>query len=341
MTEIQKLRFDLVRLWCKIKNLEENGGGTGTGPSQYLIDVMEGSNIQIDKTNPKKPIISTNAVEPLTTEFVVSSPAGAMGNGAVFPGGLTLAQAFETLLKSTKYPEYRQPTFVLQNNAGTRELGEVITLTLTSTFNRGAIMGAYQNGIWNPNVSQNFYTGLPSKTTIDKTEYNTTQLVVSKTIPGYVVGANNSFSANVIFGPGPQPKDSEGQDTGIPHPGGTLTANTTFTASNRMYAGSVVDFPTTGTEVRSMLMGQSTLSTSNNMSFKTGDRIRFVIAIPANKNFVSAMVETNEQWTNLFELSSNITTVPDAGGTQRAYKVYMMKNDVPMPENYNVNVVLS
>lgn len=49
---------------------------------------------------------------------------------------------------------------------------------------------------------------------------------------------------------------------------------------------------------------------------------------------------TNENLTTGFTLTG-ITTIPDAGGTDRNYKVYIMENAIPFSTNYTINVILS
>lgn len=116
---------------------------------------------------------------------------------------------------------------------------------------------------------------------------------------------------------------------------------TTVTWQFRYFRGAVATIPTDGESLRTAMLSDSIISNANTFSFTTGTTLKdFVIAIPNHKTLVEAKnAGTNE---NLpFVLSGTITTVPDAGGTPRAYKVYTLSNAVPFSTNYNINVTLS
>ena len=331
----------LRRIWCKIKSIE--AGGTGGG----IQSVQPGTNITVDNTDPLNPIVNSTggggSEEPLTEEFIVTAGAGAYDNGDLFPAGMTLAQAMESLLTDTFYPTFVAPSFSLTNNSGLKEVGDTISLNLTGAFDRGLIKGAIVGTSWNPNSSQNPRAGLPVSYTIDGTVYTTTALTQLKNIVSYVVpmGAN-TFNGSVSYSQGPQPTDSTGANYSTPLPAGTLSSTTTVTGYLRRYAGPISTIPTTGAQVRTALLGTSVLNTANSFTFTTGtvERI-FAIAIPSTKNLVNVTnAGTNENLTSGFVLTG-ITTVPDAGGTNRSYKVYVMENAVPFSNNYTINVTLS
>lgn len=329
----------LQLIWCKIKNIES--GSTGGG----IQSVQPGTNVTVDNTDPFNPIVNSTGggEESLTEEFVVTAGAGAYDNGDLFPGGMTLAQAMESLLTDTFYPTFVAPSFSLTNNSGLKEVGDTISLNLTGSFDRGQIRGAIVGTSWNPNSPQNPRAGLPESYTIDGTVYTTTALSQLKNIVSYVVPMGSStFNGSVTYSAGPQPKDSTGVNYSTPLPAGTLSNTTTVTGYLRRYAGPLSTVPTTGTEVRTALLGTSVLNTANSFTFTTGtvERI-FAIAIPNTKNLVNVTnAGTNENLTSGFVLTG-ITTIPDAGGTNRSYKVYVMENAVPFSNNYTINVTLS
>lgn len=333
---ILKLERLVKWIYCKVKN-----GGTGGG----IQSVQEGDNITIDNTDPLNPIISSTGggEEPLTEEFVVTAPAGSYGSGDIFPEGMTLSQAFIALLTDTFYPTFTNPTFSMNTNAGLREAGEVFTLDVSGTFNRGIIRGALVSGVWNPNTTQGPRAGLPTSYVIDGTTYTTTNLNQSKITTGYTIPLGSAtFNGSVNYSAGPQPLDSQNANYMAPLPAGTLSSTTTVTGYLRRYAGPLSTIPTTGAQVRTALLGTSVLNTANSFTFTTGtvERI-FAIAIPSTKNLVNVTnAGTNENLTSGFVLTG-ITTVPDAGGTNRSYKVYVMENAVPFSNNYTINVTLS
>lgn len=309
-----------------------------------IISIREGSNIKIDDTDPQNPIISSEkGEEPVTSEFTVTAPAGSFKAGETFPEGLTLSQAFIALLTDVFEPTFVAPSYSLSNNAGSREVGEVITLVLTSTFNRGIIKGAMVDGAWDAEATQNPRAGLPSKHTFDDIAvYITTSLTQSKTISNYTVAASNTFSSSVDYTQGVQPKNSENEDYGTPLTAGSLADTTSFNGGLRRFAGGVTKVPTTGTEVRIALLNTSVINTSNSFSFTTGTTNKtFVIAIPSSKTLTGVKNEgTNENLLSSFVLSE-ITVVPDAGNTDRPYKVYIMDNAVAFSSNYTISITLA
>lgn len=119
------------------------------------------------------------------------------------------------------------------------------------------------------------------------------------------------------------------------------SALATVTWNFRYFRGAVSAIPADGAALRTTMLSNSIISNGNTFSFTTGTTLKdFVIAIPNHKTLVEAKnMGTNE---NLpFVLSDTITTVPDAGGTPRAYKVYTLSNAVPFSSNYNINITLS
>ncbi len=336
----KSLRQKIDWLIKEIKCLARNSGSGGDG----IESIQEGDNISIDNTDPKNPIVSSTGGESsLTEEFQVTVGAGSFDVGDTFPSGLTLSQAFEMLLTDTFYPTFVAPSFSLSQNSGLREAGEDINLTLTGTFNRGQIRGAVVSGTWNPNAIQNPRAGLPSSYDIDGTTYTTSALSQNKIISNFIVpNGTSNFTASVNYTEGLQPKDSSGADYSTHLSSGSLNASTSVTGYLRRFAGSVASVPVNGADVRSSLLGTSVINTANNFTFNTGTTNKtFVIAIPSNKSLVSVTnTGTNENLLSGFVLS-DITTVPDASGTNRPYKVYIMTNAIPFSINYLINVTIS
>ena len=324
--------------------LFKKGGGSGSGGTTVHNDLtgLQGGKLGEYYHLTQEEYENLN-VGSLTEEFIVTAPAGSYENGETFPAGMTLAQAFHSLLTDTFYPTFVSPSFSLSTNAGNREVGETISLNMTGTFNRGIIKGAVVGTSWNPNATQDARAGLPSSYIIDGTTYTTSALTQTKNIVSYQIPmGTNTINGSVQYTSGPQPKDSTGANYSTPLPSGSLSSSTTVTGYLRRFAGSIGVLPTNGLQVRTSLLGTSVLNTGNNFSFTTGTTNKiFVIAVPSNKNLVSVVNSgTNENLTSGFILTG-ITTIPDAGGTDRNYKVYIMENAVPFSTNYTINVILS
>jgi len=278
--------------------------------------------------------LSASSEDATTEEFVVTRGGNLLPYGSTFPEGMNIAEAMRFIFTQTQYPTFVAPTVTLSNNAGTREIGETINLTLTLNINRGAINGKLVDGLWSSTTKQNDRAGAPTSTVIDGTTGTT------KTISNYVVTASKRFDASVTLGAGPQPTDSNGANYDAPYAGGTFNPTTTVTGGYRRFAGSMSSLPTTGAEIRSALLSTSVINTGNSFSFTTGTTNKvFVIAIPSTKNLVAVKnTGTNE---DLVFTLSGISTVPDASGTARTYKVYIMENTIPFSTNYTLNVTLS
>lgn len=328
--------YQIRLIWCKIKKIENNGTGGG------IQSVQPGTNIDVDNTDPKNPVVSATGGG-VTEEFLVSKGAGSFDPGETFPANMTLAQAFKALLTDLFTPVFTAPSFSMSNNSGVKEVGETLTLNLTGTFNRGEIKGKSVSGTWNPGVNQDFRAGLPTKYTIDGTEYITSALSQTKPIASFLIpSGTTTYNGSVNYSAGPQPLDSNGDNYQTPLAAGTLNSSTTVTGYLRRFAGSVAAEPTTGAEVRTSLLSSSVLNTGNTFGFTTGTTNKtFVVAVPSNKTLLNAVNSgTNENLTTGFILSG-ITNVPDAAGTNRPYKVYILTSAVPFSTNYTINITVS
>lgn len=268
-----------------------------------------------------------------TKEFIVTRGGGILTYGSVFPEGMNIAETMRYLFTQIQYPTIVNPTVTLSNNAGTREIGESISLTLTMSINKGAINGKLVNGLWDSAVKQNDRAGATISSSVDGTTGT------SKTINNYLVKASNSFTGNVVLGEGPQPLDSNNEPYSTKYDGGTFTPSTSFNGGLRRFAGSMSSVPTTGAQVRTSLLSSSVINTANTFSFTTGTTNKvFVIAIPNTKT-LSAVKNTGTNEDLIFSLSG-IVTVPDANGTAQPYKVYILENTIPFSTNYTLNVIL-
>ncbi len=302
------------------------------------IETGEFYHLTLEQLNSLKALIENVNEESKTHEFLVTKGAGNLNNGDTFPQGLTLGQAFQALLTGTYEPTLVIPTYLLSENSGVRESGETINLVLKSDFNRGDIKGKIVGSIWQPNTSQNYRAGSPSKHVIDGTTYVTTNNMQNKEIPSYkVLKGSNMFNSSVSYTVGPQPLDSNGDNFSTPLPAGALSSTISFNGFMRTFAGSVSVLPTTPAQLRSSLIATSVLNSGNSLTFKSGTVNRmFVIAIPAIKTLIEVKNGgTNEVLT--FSLSS-LSTVTDAGGDIQPYKVYTLINAIPFSSNYDINI---
>jgi len=219
-------------------------------------------------------------------------------------------------------PTYVYPTSVLSGTSGTFEVGTTLSVALTQTFTQndgGAKISEFisKNGV-----------AFPSGSTLSE----------NITVP---LG-NTIYSGQVQYAEGDCKNNNVGVETceGRIPAGHTTSPNKVVIGGFRRYANNIDVFPINGLALRTALIGSSVINTPNTFSFTTGTiNKRFIIAIPDTKTLVSAINSgTNE--TLGFSLSTSITSVPDAAGTNQSYKVYTLENAVPFSSNYTINVTL-
>lgn len=223
----------------------------------------------------------------------------------------------------TAHPDYVAPTSSITNVTATYEVGATQAISLTQVFtqNNG---GAKTSEVITKNNS-----------TVSTT--NTFSETLSVPL------GNTTYSGNVNYVQGACIQNNLGivDCTGRIEAGQTTSPIRTITGAYRRYAGNIATFPTTGSALRTALLGTSVINTSNNFTFTTGTtNRRFIIAIPAAKTLSTVQNTGTNEFLN-FTLSTTLTTVPDAAGNNASYKVYTLENAVPFPQNYTLNVILT
>ena len=335
LADINQSKADLIEGKVPLDQLPEI-------PDEGIISIQEGENIEIDTTDPQNPVVTS--IRELTQSFKVNKEAGGFLPGDIFPEGMSLTEAFRALLTTVYNPELQiTPSLTLTSNIGVREVGETFDLVLTATFKRGSIMGKLIGDIWDKNAEQNPRSGLPNKYLIDGTIYNTSTLNQVKTLSLYKIptGSQN-FDARVDYDQGPQPKNSLDENFESPLPASHVSQSLSITGYMRRFSGNVAVIPTSGQNIRNLLLSTSVLNTGNAFSLFTGTvNTTFVIAIPSNKTLIDVFNTAPPQdLTSEFILSS-INTIPDAGGTNRSYKVYIMKTVLPYSTNSEFKIRIS
>jgi hypothetical protein len=202
-------------------DLLTNGDGT-----KYLAD---------DGTY--KTVISGGATESYTNATPSVITVGGIAAGSTF-NNKSMTQMFDALLYPELFPTLTNPTstFVL-TQAGLQEIGAVLTLNFSSSFNRGSISPAYgtsgfRSGL--PNTYVYTGSGLTSASTINLSNSN---VVNSYTV---LAGAQN-WSGRVSYDAGGQPLSSKGNNYNTTLPAGvTSTTNQTITGVYPFY-GTTVD----------------------------------------------------------------------------------------------------
>lgn len=150
--------------------------------------------------------------------------------------GLTMQQMFDKIL----YPEFfgtlTAPSRSFSSDKSTlQEIGNAITIGFTASFNKGSINPQYESATpyrsGNPNTYSYTGTGLPTSVT-------STALSDSQSVSAYsVLEGNQSWTMDVSFDQGPQPKGSYGTNFDSPYgPGTTLQRTVTITGVYPFFA---------------------------------------------------------------------------------------------------------
>jgi hypothetical protein len=271
-------------------------------------------------------------------DVIADLTVGGINAGDTVPSGTDIQELTELLLKTTFYPIFIHPSITMSNSIGNNivEVGDSQILTLSLSFNRGEIRGDVSPSppfTWNPNLFQNHRSGAVTNYVINNL---TTGPSSSTIINGYIpINGNNTFTGYANYAVGPQPLDSQGANYLTPLPSGQTTiVTTTFLAQYKQFFGNVLSFPTTSLEVRSLENNNfANINTFNSFISST----KYVLAIPTTKNLVSVITANFENITSRFTLSS-LSTVNDAGGDSRNYKVYEFSSDSPLNLNITINL---
>lgn len=367
----KSLRDKLKEIDRKVKCLECNdSSGTGGGgtiqsiqpgsdnviinnsdpanPTITVIDdgvqsIVQGTGVVVDNSDPKNPVVSVDSefTDVLTEEFIVTSSAGSYSPGDTFPGGKTLAEAFQLLLTDVFPPTFPVNVgYSLTNNSSNWEVGSPQTLILTSNFNRGQIRGNYHDDEWFPNEI-NPRAGVVTSHVIDGTTYTTSNTSQQKSISIVTPATPTTYLSTVNFNTGMQPKDSEGKDFDLPYSGGNMSASTSIVGGLRTYAGPINSIPTTGAQIRTALLGTSVVNRGNTFSYTIGTTTPYyVIAVPAGRVLDSVITGNFENQTSLFVKSETILQLPDFAGVNRPYNVYIADLGDPFLDPVVANVTL-
>ena len=304
------MNIELVirQLWCKIKNLEKGGtGGEGT-----------------------------------TEEFTVSKPAGSYAVGQIFPEGMTLAQAFRSLLTTISNTTFSDPYLTMKlSTTGLREMGETIpSLIITNTFNRGSINGGFDGAIWNPSKNMGPAVSLPTKHIIDGTTFNTSTEVQTKTIPNYVIPLGNTiFAGSVDYSAGTKPLNSVGEEQ-IEYPAGTKSATVSLTSILPYFYGFINENQTIDDiNLANLTKAVATSTGTVTIPFSNVVGKKLVVIIPTTstiktKWYVNALNSGAIGGTgNLFSVTTKNYSSPNGLWGSTSFRVYL---STPTSMNDNV-----
>lgn len=187
---------------------------------------------------------SGGAESVFTSDIIVSLPSGeSFGqytNGETIPAtGKTAREVILMATTSVQNPTYSgTPSFSLAISPNsTLEIGSVVNVTMTGSYDPKSILGKMIGGVWQPNAVQNPRGGPAVEYFFNSVSNG---LTTSKTISHTVV-ANNSFSGAVQISEGAQPKDSSGADFGSKFPSQLLSDSKSFSGIYPYFYGTIAE----------------------------------------------------------------------------------------------------
>lgn len=274
-----------------------------------------------------------------TQENITLSAAASITVGGINAGtsvtDMTNQELWELLLVKELFPTLTNPSSSFTFNAGSnnvlKEIGIAIApLTFTATFNRGSINPQYQSDSQYRSGLPNSYTytgtGLPQEA-VSSTNLNDTQTVESYTV---LAGAQ-SWTMNVAYDAGVQPKSNKGNPYQTPLASGSIGAKTlTINGVYPVYANTQGGGISTMTK-QALASNNATLTYT--MAAETATE-KWSVEVPATWNAITGFqvadvgasnwnymgggkAESLLQWTD-----SDITKEVNSTATQVAYKKY-------------------
>lgn len=274
-----------------------------------------------------------------TQEKITLSAAASITVGGINEGtsvtDMTNQELWEMLLVKELFPALTNPSSNFTFNAGSnnvlKEIGSAIApLTFTATFNRGSINPQYKSDSQYRSGLPNSYTytgtGLPGEA-VSSTNLTDTQTVESYTV---LAGAQ-SWTMNVSYDAGVQPKSNKGNNYQTPLASGSIGAKTlTINGVYPVYANTQDGDISTMTK-QSLASNNSTLTYT--MAGETATE-KWSVEVPATWNAITGFqvadvgasnwnymgggkAESLLQWQ-----TSDINKDVNSTATQVAYKKY-------------------
>lgn len=274
-----------------------------------------------------------------TQEKITLSAAASITVGGINEGtsvtDMTNQELWEMLLVKELFPALTNPSSNFTFNAGSnnvlKEIGSAIApLTFTATFNRGSINPQYQSDSQYRSGLPNSYTytgtGLPGEA-VSSTNLTDTQTVASYTV---LAGAQ-SWTMNVSYDAGVQPKSNKGNNYQTPLASGSIGAKSlTINGVYPVYANTQDGDISTMTK-QSLASNNSTLTYT--MAGETATE-KWSVEVPATWNAITGFqvadvgasnwnymgggkAESLLQWQ-----TSDINKDVNSTATQVAYKKY-------------------
>lgn len=251
---------------------------------------------------------------------------GGYNDGDLILSGTTFTQFVKGLCQKQIPPTYNQPISSLSINPTTiQEIGATLNVTLNPLFNQND-GGDYYEVFFKKNTSI-----INVQSTLNSFSH-TNQIVQA---------GSNQYSVEIFYDNGPIKNDNFGD----PYPNGQILSGSTI--SNNSFSGSYRNWygvydnvlPNNGSDIRNLNYTYNDVFTLN-----TGNQYTVhVIGIPSTKTLISVIDEDalNADLTSNYVLSDTILTIPDGGGNNVSYKVFILELSIPYSSNHRHNITIS
>lgn len=163
----------------------------------------------------------------LGDDLDVTKTVGGVTSGSHYEEGTSVEKILRDMLNPTEYPTLTNPSASISSSiAKLLEKGSSVSAVLTVNFNRGSINPAYGTSGKRSGAATGYTMNGGAEQTSNK--FN---VVVNETY--------DSFTANVKYAAGEQPKDSTGKDYSTPLPAGNVNSSAfTYEFVNALWSNS-------------------------------------------------------------------------------------------------------
>jgi hypothetical protein len=250
-----------------------------------------------------------DADDKLDAQLNVTKTTGGISAGATYAQGTPFETLFRDMLNPIEYPVLTNPSAQLTGTGDQLlEKGDSVSVTLTATLNRGGITPAY---------GTSGYRSGPA------TDYalNGGSAQAGNTFTETVTEQNNSFTVEINYSQGEQPKDSVGNDYSSPLSAGSVTSSAfEYEFVNALWSNTAA----VGTIAKNSLVSAS----AKEYIFvfpPTTVTYPEVFDVPSSWTVTNIDVKNtlSNQWENCStEFTKTTVTHDDAGGNSTSYDRY-------------------
>jgi hypothetical protein len=282
--------------------------------------------------------------------FTINSPdstvradmtVGAITGGQVVPGTYSVEQFAEALITRIFEPTFVAPSMYLTSNLPSIVESGTVGVIVTSTLNRGQIVGALVNDVWSVSAIQDFRCG---PATSYSTTINTTTLTANPAnfTASVIQDGANTFTGTINFEDGPQPRNNRNKPYSTPFESSFVINYLTIMGRRRAFYG-VDNAATSSAEIRSL--ANSYLNPSNGTTFAItipAGSVNVVFAYPSglrNVNSVKYVEGLNAEVKEIFT-QTTVQVEGLSGYTPTEYKVYKYTPAVPFSQTVTYNVTI-